>query len=644
MALDPIRRCGLALLRGLALAGLGVATAVSFVVHLAFLVVGFGLGLLVLPPLAIRAGRPVTNLARRLAGTWSGVPVEVPYQPRPAPPAPDAEGHYPRDNRLYRRPWVPAALNWFDWLLGDPATYRDLAWLALNPVVGTLLGGAPAALVGVGLWYAASRAGTDWWALPAGLAAVAAGLALAPGLVLLHGRWTRLLLRPPRPEPGRLRVWYARLLVTLLRLLCLLGLSLLALPLAALGALGLLLGYGLGIVAVLPPLIENVRHLAELRRRLAGRWSGVEVPSPYLPRPELPPRRPDGRYRVGAHLYRTERWAGYHLRLRWLTRDGATWRDLVWLLLDPVVGGLMLAVPLAALGYGLFGLAVPRFWMLLGVTPEGDAAAWYAAVAGSGAAAIPVGLALAAFGVFAAPRVLRGNGRWVRLLLAPTARARLALRVRRLTETRADATAAQAAELRRIERDLHDGAQARLIAMGINLGHVEYLLDRDPAAARALLAETREASAKALAELRDLVRGIHPPVLAERGLADAIRALALDLPVRTEVGIELPGRAEPPIESAVYFAVSELLTNVVKHAQAERAAVELRYVDGRLRVVVRDDGRGGVDPARGSGVRGIERRLGTFDGVVEVSSPPGGPTVVTLEVPCALSSPRTSTS
>jgi|GEM_PF-279130 signal transduction histidine kinase len=645
MTLAPVRRRALALLHGLALAGLGAASAVSLAVHLVFLVVGFGLGVVILPPLVIRAGRPLADLARRLAAAWSRVEVARPYRPQPARPTPDAEGRYPRNGRLYRRPWVPALLDWIDWLLGDPATYRDLAWLALNPVVGTLLGGAPAALVVTGVWYAVSRAGTDWWALPLGLGAVVAGLAAAPGLVAAHGRWTRLLLRPPRDEPGRLRVWYGRLLLTLLRLLVLLGLSLLALPLAVLVALALPLGYALGAGVLLAPLIEAVRHLPELRRRLAGRWSGVEVPTPYLPRPKLPRRRPDGHYRVGDHLYRTERWAGRHLRLRWLIRDGATWRDLLWLPLDPVVGGLVLAAPPAALGYGLFGLVVPRLAaLLLGADPGRTAGGWYGAVAGSPAAAIPVGLALAVLGVLTASPALRANGRWVRLLLGPTERARLALRVRRLTQTRADATEAQAAELRRIERDLHDGAQARLVAVGINLGTVEYLLDRDPQAARALLAETREAAAKALAELRDLVRGIHPPVLAERGLADAIRAFALDLPVRTQVDVELPGRAEPPIESAVYFAVSELLTNVVRHARAERATVELRYGDGRLRVAVRDDGQGGADPTRGSGLRGVERRLGTFDGVVAVDSPPGGPTTVTLEVPCVLSSPRTSTS
>jgi signal transduction histidine kinase len=214
--------------------------------------------------------------------------------------------------------------------------------------------------------------------------------------------------------------------------------------------------------------------------------------------------------------------------------------------------------------------------------------------------------------------------------------------VARLTETRSDAVDTQAAELRRIERDLHDGAQARLVAMGMNLGTVEQLLERDPAAARALLAETREASATALAELRSLVRGIHPPVLADRGLVDAVRALALDSALRVEVAADVPGRPELPVESAAYFAVAELLTNATKHAGAQRVWIDLQYERsggdrGRLRISVADNGRGGADPDAGSGLRGVERRIGTFDGTLGLSSPPGGPTVAILELPCVLS-------
>jgi signal transduction histidine kinase len=181
-----------------------------------------------------------------------------------------------------------------------------------------------------------------------------------------------------------------------------------------------------------------------------------------------------------------------------------------------------------------------------------------------------------------------------------------------------------------------------MVAMGMTLSAAEELLESSPAAARALLLEARESSAKALAELRALVRGIHPPVLADRGLADAIRALALDSGMTVDVAAGLGGRPPAPVESAIYFAVSELLANVSKHAGAGRAWIDVRYDAGMLRIGVTDDGCGGADPARGTGLRGIERRLAAFDGVLAVSSPPGGPTALNMEIPCALSSPKTS--
>ena len=175
----------------------------------------------------------------------------------------------------------------------------------------------------------------------------------------------------------------------------------------------------------------------------------------------------------------------------------------------------------------------------------------------------------------------------------------------------------------------------------MSLDAADQMLESEPAAARALLAEARESSAKALAELRALVRGIHPPVLADRGLAEAVRALALDLPLRVHFASELTGRPAAPIESAAYFAISELLANVSKHAQTRQAWVDLRHVGGMLRIGVSDDGAGGADHRRGTGLDGIERRLAAFDGVLALSSPPGGPTVVNMEIPCALSSPKT---
>jgi len=245
---------------------------------------------------------------------------------------------------------------------------------------------------------------------------------------------------------------------------------------------------------------------------------------------------------------------------------------------------------------------------------------------------------LLGFGVWLVPRTIGVHSGLVRRNAA------LAGRVTRLTETRGTAVDTAAAELRRVERDLHDGAQARLVALGINLRAAEQLFNTNPGAALTLVAESRQNSALALAELRALVRGIRPPVLADRGLADAIRALALGSPIPVETDIQLPERVPAPVESAAYFAAAEALANAVKHSGASTVHVRIAHWAGMLRIEVTDDGHGGADPAGGTGLAGVERRLSTFDGILAVSSPPGGPTIIVIEVPCALSLPKTSSS
>jgi len=362
----------------------------------------------------------------------------------------------------------------------------------------------------------------------------------------------------------------------------------------------------LGVVTWLvagPLILLWVRNLARLTRRLAGQWCGVPITGPYLP----PPWTDGGK-------------AGPRRWLTWLLSDRATWRDLLWVAVNGCVGWILDIIPAGLLVLGLAGVFLPYVQLSWRVVAIGGAA----------------------FGLWAAPWLLRGYGVVARSMLAPTRQAELALRVRQLAQTRTEAIDTSAAEIRRIERDLHDGAQARLVAMGMTLDAAGQVIDDNPEAARALLYEARDASVKALAELRALVRGIHPPVLADRGLADAIKALALDSPMRIRVISDLHGRPSAPIESAAYFAVSELLANVSKHAEARETWIDIRYTDGMLRIGVTDNGHGGADPSRGSGLRGIERRLAAFDGVMAISSPPGGPTAVTMEIPCELSSPKTS--
>jgi signal transduction histidine kinase len=418
-----------------------------------------------------------------------------------------------------------------------------------------------------------------------------------------------------------------------------LGLAALARALlVALLLVALLLWVGLGLFPVFMLMIRPVRAAANTARALAGRWCGVPVAVPYRPRPQLE-RTEHGWYWTGSDYHKRRWFASVSLRLDWLLTDPATWRDLAWLVLDPVVGGVMAVLPAALAVGGLTGCGFAGS----GIVGSGPAAwpgggqPWTPIVVGVlGVAAVLAGWALA-------EPLLRLHGRWSALLLRPVRRDALADRVQQLTRTRADAVAAQAAELRRIERDLHDGAQARLVAMRMRLAMLEPLIERDPTQARRVVAELRDSSARALQELRDLVHGVHPPVLAERGLRDAVRAFALDLPLDATVDIDLPGRLEPAVEAAVYFGVCETLTNVVKHARTRGVIVRLRHADGVLRGVVVDEGRGGADPARGSGLRGIERRFAAFDGTVKVVSRPGGPTRVSLELPCALCSPRTST-
>jgi signal transduction histidine kinase len=379
----------------------------------------------------------------------------------------------------------------------------------------------------------------------------------------------------------------------------------------------LILLAGLLLTALLLPyLLQGIRNLAWLTRRVVADWSGV----PAAGRELLPPSM----YHPPARYWR---------RLGWLLTDPATGRDLRWTTLNTLLGWIPLLLPVGLVALGVIGFLAPV---------AGFAVPPPAFPGNSWPVLIVLGVSCIGTGLGSAPWWLRAYGLAGRVLLAPVGQAELTQRVQHLAQTRAEAIDTGAAEMRRIERDLHDGAQARLVAMGMTLDAAGQLIDDNPAAARALLLEARDASVRALTELRDLVRGIHPPVLADRGLADAVRALVLDCPLRARLAADLPGRLPAPVESAAYFAVSELLANVAKHAEASQTWVDIRYVDGMLRVGVTDNGRGGADPARGTGLRGIERRLAAFDGVTAVSSPPGGPTAVTMEIPCALSSLKIS--
>ncbi|GAA3375043.1 sensor domain-containing protein [Streptomyces sannanensis] len=375
---------------------------------------------------------------------------------------------------------------------------------------------------------------------------------------------------------------------------------------------------GLGL-PLLPGALRAVRAQARRQRRLAWAWSGVRVDDPYRP--------------ASGETGHAGGWREMRLRLA----DPATWRDLVWLLVNPFIGPVMAFLPLVAVVHGVFGVVLAFAWRPITSAWNG---VWFDFVPVTGQTtatlAAALGVVQACCGLLLFPRWLMPlHGRWVRFVLGKS-RSALSDRVEQLQTSRSDAVDLQAAELRRIERDLHDGTQARLVALGMTLTAAESLLEHNPEAVRALLAEAKGNSTRALNELRDLVRGVHPPLLADRGLVDAVRTFALELPLPVQVTGEIPGRLPAPVESAAYFAIAELLGNVVKHAEAEQVSVDFRYDHHVLRVAVHDNGVGGATAGDGGGIRGIERRLAAFDGALALTSPPGGGTTAALEIGCDL--------
>jgi signal transduction histidine kinase len=370
---------------------------------------------------------------------------------------------------------------------------------------------------------------------------------------------------------------------------------------------------GLGIV-IFAAVVWACRRLAGIQRRRAAAVLGRAVPSPYLSLP-----------------------SGSWARLGTVFGDRGTWRDLAWLACQLVVGVASLALCLGLWLGAAECLTAPALRLLLPEPTGFDPAVleWTGRSGPLTWVLVPVGVGFAAV-AYRLPRYLvRGQARLAAALLGPTSTARLSARVDGLAATRAAAVNASAAEVRRIERDLHDGAQARLVALAMSLGVAEDVIDADPAGAKALLIEARTGAGVALTELRDLVRGIHPPVLADRGLAAAVRALALDSAIRVELDLRLHRRLAAPEEAAAYFAIAEAVTNAIRHGGGGNVRVALVDEGNALHITVHDDGCGGAEPSRGTGLLGIQRRLSAFDGALHISSPPGGPTTLDMRLPCA---------
>jgi signal transduction histidine kinase len=337
-----------------------------------------------------------------------------------------------------------------------------------------------------------------------------------------------------------------------------------------------------------------------------------------------------------------DRTAGYWARTWSLLRSPGAWKDCSHGLLMLVLGPLWFTVVVTAWSVAFALLGYPAY---AGLLPDRSAAVRYwpgsldARSLGARLLVALVGAGMLFVAAWLAGLTASADVALARALLGPTEADALRARVATLTTTRAAVVDAADEERRRIERDLHDGVQPMLVSLAMNLGLAQRKIGDDPAAALALIQQAHEESKKAIADLRNVIRGVHPAVLTERGLDPALSALAARSPVPVTVDSDpalAARRFDPTIEAVAYFVVAEALTNVARHARARAASVVVRLVPpDRVVVVVRDDGVGGATPAPGSGLAGLMDRVAAVDGTLTVSSPDNGGTTVTLELPCA---------
>jgi len=362
------------------------------------------------------------------------------------------------------------------------------------------------------------------------------------------------------------------------------------------------------VIAVASPvaLLLCVRAFSALQRARFRTVLGVEIPAP--------PRVT----------------GGWPLRLLRAWRAPATWRQLSYHLMALVIGGVG-------------GALVAMCWLAgaLALAYAGELWSWRPA--GIGLVVILLALAMLPAAPWLALGVSRVDEVAARALLGPSRSEQLAQRVEALARSRADIVAATDAERRRIERDLHDGTQQRLVSLAMNLGMARANLTDAPEPARQAIEQAHDQATQALAELRDFVRGLHPAVIDDRGLDAALSGIAAHAPLPVRLRIDVATRCSPSIEAIAYFVVSEALTNVAKHAHANHAEVTVERTGERLRIAVSDDGqggatlqtgRGGSTDGNGSGLRGLAQRAAAVDGTLTIHSPPGGPTKIIVELPC----------
>ncbi|MFI0773406.1 sensor histidine kinase [Streptomyces sp. NPDC021212] len=370
-----------------------------------------------------------------------------------------------------------------------------------------------------------------------------------------------------------------------------------------------LLGPGL---LLLPASLMRLRRSADAHRHRAAAVLGTGIRSDY--------RTPKGGVLVRAHTLLTDR---------------ATYADLLWLPLHALFGLFSCALTLGLCVGAVSWMTTPLWWSLV---PRAEFLAWEINSWADSLGAVLVGLAYAALAGFLVPALARSHARMTRLLLkARRRKVTLARRIEELTASRAEALDAHAAELRRIERDLHDGAQAGLVSISLRLGLIKQAVAQRPEQLPEMIDRTHELAEQALTQLRQAVRAIYPPILIDRGLAEAVRSLVAACQVPTELDVDMAaadGRAAVAVESAAYFVISEALTNVAKHSGATQAQVRLHATGTSILISVWDNGRGGASEDAGSGLRGIRRRVAAFDGTTELTSPDKGPTTLRVELPC----------
>jgi signal transduction histidine kinase len=373
-------------------------------------------------------------------------------------------------------------------------------------------------------------------------------------------------------------------------------------------------GSGTVITLVGLPLLVGTLLLwiqgARLERLRVRAFLGERVRDPYRAAPE------------GAN------WWG---KLKTRLVDRHTWLDLLYLFLLFPIGIAEFVIAMTATAFPLSLVTMPTYYWV------GDNPDFFTMRVDT----LPEAFVVALIGLpllLATPYILVGVGRghaWLaRHLLGRNREAELSERVGQLTVSRSQALESAVGDLRRIERDLHDGAQQRLVKLSLDLGLAREKLANDPEAAAALITEAHEESKRAMAEIRNLARGIHPAVLTDRGLDAAVSALAGRSPVPVTVDIDLPGRLPDSVESNAYFIIAEALTNVARHSAASRVSVRARRDDERLYIDIEDDGQGGADATRGTGLAGIADRAEALDGTLTIDSRLGEGTRIHVELPC----------